>query len=59
MNNLDIRFYVMDLGLYYKDIARKMGVTPEYLSRVLRYPLKPEMRARILAAVSELKGESE
>lgn len=59
MNNLDIRLYVKDSGLLFKDVAEQMGVTPEYLSRVLRYQLKPDMRERILTAVRELRGESE
>ena len=59
MNNLDIRLYVKDSGLLFNDVAEQMGVTPEYLSRVLRYQLKPEMRERILTAVRELRGESE
>lgn len=59
MNNLDIRLYVKGSGLLFKDVAEQMGVTPEYLSRVLRYQLKPEMRERILTAVRELRGESE
>lgn len=57
INNLDVRLYVRESGLYFKDVAKQMGVTHTYLSRILRYPLKPEMRARILAAVNELKGE--
>ena len=59
MNNLDIRLDVKDSGLLFKDVAEQMGVTPEYLSKVLRYKLKPEMRERILSAIRELKGESE
>ena len=59
MNNLDIRLYVKDSGLLFKDVAEQMGVTPEYLSRALRYRLKPDMRERILTAVRELRGESE
>lgn len=59
MNNLDIRLYVKDSGLLFKDVAEQMGVTPEYLSRVLKYQLKPDMRERILTAVRELRGESE
>ncbi|MBO5388502.1 MAG: LacI family DNA-binding transcriptional regulator [Lachnospiraceae bacterium] len=55
MNNLDIRIYVKESGLLFKDVAEQMGVTPEYLSRVLRYKLKPKMRERILSAIRELK----
>lgn len=55
--NLDVWIYVKESGLLFKDVAAKMEITTTYLSRVLKKPLKPEMRARILAAVSELKGE--
>lgn len=53
--NLDIRLHIAESGLLYKDVARQMGVSRVYLSRVLKDPLKPGMRERILAAVSELK----
>lgn len=57
--NLDIRMLVSEMNLSFKSIAEKLGVTPEYLSRCMRYPLKPDMRARIMNAVTDLKGEQD
>lgn len=57
MENLEIRLLVADLKLSYKAIAGRIGVTPEYLSRCMRYPLKEEMRARIMAAIDALRGD--
>lgn len=54
--NLDMRVAVADSKISYKAIAAQMGVTPEYLSRVMGRPLKGDMRARILAALAELTG---
>ncbi len=47
------------MKLSYKAIAAQIGVTPEYLSRCLRYPLKEDMRVRIMAAIDVLilRGE--
>lgn len=56
MENLDVRLIVADAKLSYKAIAKQIGVTPEWLSRCMRYPLKPEMRQRILDAVDQLRG---
>ena len=55
MKNLDIRILVMDSGLLYRDIAREVGITPEWLSRCLSKDMKPEMRNRILQAVEDLR----
>ena len=57
MENLEIRLLVADMKLSYKKIAARIGVTPEYLSRCMRFPLKPDMEARIMAAVDDLRGE--
>jgi hypothetical protein len=59
MNNLDIRCYVKDSGLYFKDVAEDMGVCPEYLSRLLKVELKPDMRNRILNAINELRSNGD
>ena len=55
MENLEIRLLVADLRLTYKAIAAQIGVTPQYISKCMRYPLKPEMRARIIIAVDQLR----
>ena len=57
--NLDVRMLVSEMNLSFKSIAEKLGVTPEFLSRCMRYPLKPDMRARIMNAVTDLKGEQD
>lgn len=59
MENLDVRLIVADAKVTYKAIAARIGVTPEYLSRCMRYPLKPEMRARIIIAVDQLRALKE
>ncbi len=59
VENLGIRILVSESKLKYKDIAHKMGITPEWLSRLMRKDLEPEMREKILQAVSELRGEAD
>lgn len=48
---------VAEARLTYKAIAKRIGVTPEYLSRCMRYKLKPEMYIRIVTAIHDLRGE--
>ncbi len=55
--NLDIRMLVSEMKLTFKVIAERLDVTPEYLSRCMRYPLKPEMRARIMDVITDLRGD--
>ena len=55
--NLDIRMLVSEMKLTFKVIAERLNVTPEYLSRCMRYPLKPEMRARIMDVITDLRGD--
>ena len=57
MENLEIRLLVSAMKLSYKDIAKMIGITPVYLSKCMRYPLKPEMETRIMAAIDALRGE--
>ena len=57
MENLEIRLIVADMKLSYKAIAARIGVSPEWLSRCMRFPLKPDMQARIMAAIDNLRGE--
>lgn len=55
--NLDIRMLVSEMKLTFKVIAERLNVTPEYLSRCMRYPLKPEMRARIMDVITDMRGD--
>ena len=56
MKNIDVRVLVSDSGLTYKAIAAEMNISPEWLSRLMRYTLSAENKARITAAVEKLKG---
>lgn len=55
MQNIDIRIIVSSKGLTYRKIAAEMGVTPEYLSRVMGADLKPGMRERIMNAIDRVE----
>lgn len=57
MENLEIRLIVSAMNLTYKEIASKIGVTRQYLSKCMRYPLKPEMESRIISAIESLRGD--
>lgn len=60
MKNIDIRLLVDEKGLKYKDIAKVLHITPEWLSRVLRDELSEERRYWILQAIEEMtKGDRE
>lgn len=55
MENLDIRLLVDNSGFTYKSIAKQMGISRVYLSRVMGKKLKSSMRTRIIQAVDDLK----
>lgn len=57
MQNLDIRLLVSDKGLHFNQIAAEMGISRVYLSRVMKDPLKPEMREKVLRAIQQLTEE--
>ena len=59
MKNIDVRIMVADAKIHYKDIANHIGVTPEYLSRLMKKDLTPENRLRIIKAIQTLKGREE
>ena len=46
MKNLDIRILVREKGLTYKRIAQKIGISPEWLSRLMARKLSDENRER-------------
>ena len=57
MRNLDIRILVRENGLTYKRIAQKIGISPEWLSRLMARKLSDENRERIISAVEAIKAE--
>ena len=58
MKNIDIRVMVSDSGLKYQAIAAEMGISPEWLSTIMRKELSEENKDRILQAIRKLKGEN-
>lgn len=59
VKNLDIRMIVAENGLRYKDIAKVIGISPEWLSKLMRETLTIENRLRILGAIERLKQAKE
>lgn len=56
MENLNIRIAVKDSGVTYKAIAKEIGITPEWLCRLMRNDLSPENKIRIMTAIDRLKA---
>lgn len=56
MENLNIRIAVKDSGVTYKAIAKEIGITPEWLCRLMRTDLSPENKIRIMTAIDRLKA---
>lgn len=59
MENIDIRIMVSEEHVRYKDIAKKLQISPQYLSTLMRYTLSPAMRQRIINAVEELRNDKD
>ena len=59
MNNLDIRLFVEESGLFYKDIAKEMGVSREWLSKLMNKTISEYQKERIWNAALKLKEKKE
>lgn len=59
MKNLDIRMIVSESGLKYKDIAKKLNISPEWLSRLMRNTLTKGNKTRIMKAIEDLQKGAE
>ena len=55
MKNLEIRMMVSENGLRYKDVAKEIGISREWLSRLLKDEMTPENKDRVIRAVLKLK----
>lgn len=55
MKNIDVRIAISDNGLLHKDVAKEMGISPEWFSRLLRDDLTPENWIRISKAIERMK----
>ena len=58
MQNLDIRIMADVNKVRYQDIARKMGISRQWLSELMRRNLSPEKRQQIKQAIMELKDDT-
>lgn len=54
MNNVDIRILIKANDLKQYQVAEKMGITVEHLSRVLKGEITQKMRDKIMKAIMEL-----
>lgn len=54
MNNVDIRILIKANDLKQYQVAEKMGITVEHLSRVLKGEITQKMRDKIMKAIEEL-----
>ena len=52
--NEDLRLEIFKSGLSYREIAREMKITPDWLCRAMARRLTPKMRRRIDVAIDEL-----
>lgn len=57
MENIDVRVAVCESGLKYKAIAYEMGISPEWLSKLMKKPLSADNKNRILYAINALKNK--
>lgn len=62
-NNIGVRVLMMERGITQYDLADALGVTPSWISRLLREKLSEENEERIATAIKEIerrrgKGDS-
>ena len=61
MKNKDIRIKAIERGVYFWQIASKLGISPESLSRMLRRELDGVQKEKVMqaidAAAKELNGQ--
>ncbi len=56
-HNLDIRSAAKSAGVFLYEIAEKIGVSEPMFIRYLRKELSDGMKAKVLAAIDEIKRE--
>ncbi len=57
--NLDVRSAAKENGVYLYEIAEKLGVSEPTFNRYLRKELSDGWKAKVLAAIKEIKREHE
>ena len=56
--NMKVRTYAIKNKVSYRAIAKAMGITPEYLSKCMRYQLTENMEKRIMSAINDIVKKS-
>lgn len=56
MENIDIRILVSNSDFGYKDIAKYLGVSRQWISKLMRYELSPGNKLKILSAINALQN---
>ena len=51
MKNKDIRIKAIECGVYLWQVASKLGISPESLSRMLRRELDGEQKEKVMQAI--------
>jgi hypothetical protein len=61
MKNKDIRIKAIERGVYFWQVASKLGISPESMSRMLRREPDGEQKEKVMqaidAAAKELNGQ--
>lgn len=57
--NSEVRNAIADSGFCYWEIAEKLGVADATFSRYLRKEFTPDMKARVMDAIDDLRKEAE
>ena len=52
MQNINMRIFVSESGVHYKEIAKEIGITPEHLSFLMKEPLSSDYEEKIKNAVA-------
>lgn len=54
--NLELRLKIDKSGLTYKQIAKELGITQQWLCRLMKKDLSPNNRIRILMAIDRINA---
>jgi transcriptional regulator with XRE-family HTH domain len=49
--NIDVKKYIAEKGYTQKQIAKKLGITPEWFSRMLKNELADEEKQAVMMAI--------
>ena len=55
--NMKIRMVLLESGIKFYEVARKMGCSESYFSRLMRTEFSDEYRDRVMMAINEIENE--